>query len=55
MTDKVKQAIELLCSMTEDEREKALENFCCACHTPIDGPDWSGRNYCLSCSPDPRD
>jgi hypothetical protein len=54
-TDRAKKAVELLRSLTEDEREEVLESFCRACHVPIDEPDWSGRNYCLSCSPDPRD
>lgn len=40
-------------NLSEKEKEEFFSNFCRSCHTVIDDLDWSGRNYCASCSPDP--
>ncbi len=49
----VKEAISILGKLTRDDRKKALSGFCRECSRQIERPDWSGRNYCIDCSPDP--
>lgn len=52
---KERNLVEVLRSLSEDERRKIMRNFCRVCYTEIDHTDWSGSNYCHMCSPDPRD
>lgn len=59
MTDPERMVVDLLVTaltnLPEAARLAVLRHFCRACGDPIDRPDWSGRNYCSGCSPDPGD
>ncbi len=51
-----KHVVELLTELSDEERQKIFRQFCRNCCTYLNGEkDWSGRNYCYMCSPDPRD
>lgn len=43
-------------NLPEDDRNRILNLYCQQCHVYIgDDADWSGRNFCASCSPDPEE
>jgi hypothetical protein len=51
--------------LTPDERVRVTNYFCCSCgkdlaqegghNNGMPWLDWANRNYCASCSPDPRE
>ena len=50
------EVIAALRAMSEEDRQKVYDAFCRSCNTYIgEDKDWSGRNYCYMCSPDPRE
>jgi hypothetical protein len=46
--------LQQLKSLTKEDREELLSNFCRSCNLYIEEPDWNGLNYCYMCSPDPN-
>lgn len=50
------QLVEALRSLSDEDREKVMKQFCRSCHTFLgEQICWSGQNYCYMCSPDPRE
>lgn len=47
------ELLERLKALSEEDRQKLFEYFCRSCAVFIEESDWSGRNYCACCSPDP--
>lgn len=44
-----------LLSLSPEDRAAVMHQFCRCCHKPISALDWSGGNFCDSCSPEPED
>ncbi len=53
--DPVAQLVERLATLREEDMKRVLAFFCRSCGVRITGPDWSDRNFCYRCSPDPRE
>jgi hypothetical protein len=51
----IKEMIRELSVLTDEQRRQIFNGFCRGCHKPIEHMDWSGRNYCDSCSPDQKE
>jgi hypothetical protein len=51
--DRIESAVAALRKLSQEERKEVLQKFCRDCLTPIPFGDWSGRNFCVMCSPGP--
>lgn len=48
--------VELLNGISIEERQTVMKQFCRSCSIFLNGEkDWTGKNYCYICSPDPKD
>jgi hypothetical protein len=53
--DPIRQMYVELVYMSIEDRKKLLNQYCRNCAKEIYSTDWSGKNYCDQCSPDPKD
>lgn len=52
----LKELIEELKKLSDDDKKKVLGSFCKDCMSFIgEESDWTGSNYCFMCSPDPKE